>query len=281
MASAALTGGLVAASVEDVRQPAEELRAPQTGSTVGNAAAADPERLRLLAELHELMTTSPSLPVAVLRAVRDILASASKPMPTEVDARTQPQSSITKPMAPSNVRGDKIAALQAAFEAQTLRDTPSQFELTMLGVRPTKAFDGLGTVEDTTAAPATEDGETEVHLTAKERYERSVDAKERLSAKSHSKRFHFEPGGHKAGERGHLQTGQPFMNGFASYKLAEADRGRKIAGPRARLGGYFHHPDRRYDMRHHPEVGQHPLNEGHAWHWSVPDRRFVAPENLY
>lgn len=234
----------------------------------------DPIRLRRIAEIDGLLTSTPLVPLEVLDAVKAMLIASQSALAATAEARTLSdlerlqlnELARRKAAEPFDRRAAQIGALQRKFEIDyALKDTPSQHELTMLGTRPiSRASPGeasRGPTPDphapTPAVPLEGDG---AKSESAQRQARDVD--ERRSATKNSKRFHFDPG----------------HNGFTRYKLAEFDRGQKLYGPGAKLGGYFVHPDARYDFQH--DVAKKaglPQFDGHNWAWDARAGRYRAP----
>jgi hypothetical protein len=247
------------------------MQAPQPQNLRANTGAhTDPARLRRLAAIDGLLSAEPHVPLEVLDAVIAILGAAKAAATASVEARTLAdlerlslaRAQSTRGSAPVDVRAAQIAALQHTFGVgYALRDDhPSQADLTMLGTRPLHTLYGRKPTQG--AVPAA-NGDAEGEGAGGARKAAAArDGEERHAAQRHSKRFHFEPGD----------------GGFSKYKLAEHDRGEKLYGPGARLGGYFVQADRRYDMQH--DVNKHhglPQYEGHNWRWDPAAGRYIAP----
>lgn len=166
-------------------------------------------------------------------------------------------------------REEQIAALQRECEVEyALQDTPSQFELTMLGTRPLHRHAPGADVNEPPDAKTSSGSGRAARTAGVASGALRTNGGLGTNRQQHSKRFHFAPGGPKAGERGHPTSGQPFRNCFQAFTLAEHERGQKLQGDGARPGGYYVHGDARYDFQH--QADKHhglPEYDGPAWTW--------------
>lgn len=218
-----------------------------------------------MAEIDALVAT-PGLPLEVLDAVKAMLAAAKAALAATADSRALSdlerlelhERARRVAAAPFDRRAAQIGALQKKFaEDYALKDTPSQYELTMLGTRP---LHRPPPAREPAPAAGADGGPADEG--ARQAQAQAEDDADRRSAAKNSKRFHFEPG----------------ANGFARYKLAEHDRGQKLYGAGARMGGYFVQPDARYDFQH-DAAKRHglPQYDGPNWAWDPRAGRFQAP----
>ncbi|KAJ1617321.1 hypothetical protein T492DRAFT_917742 [Pavlovales sp. CCMP2436] len=207
---------------------------PEAGGT--RKASTDPVRLMRQAEIEQLLASAPYIPLPVLDAIKSILVAAQAAVMASTEARALSdleqfrliELERKRSKQPIDRRAAQITELQRKFEVDyALKDTPSQFGLTMLGTRPLHSEAVAGLPVSRSPSPdgqstASAEGSAATNPLGSTR-QKGRDDEERVGVTKNSKRFTFEPGDH----------------GFAKFKLAEYDRGQKLGGPGAKLGGYY------------------------------------------